>query len=231
MSDPLPEDPNGPALPESEASSPVSPPLQGTAPAWDDEPGFATPSQEQLVLEARARQALREAALRNDAATSNANSPLDDDPLGPLESPRFKVERGGRNAMAETAEKIGSAVGSAQREVRRRLELVRRPTSPLEMPSASAADLAERSARMMQEIDADVADVRRQAARKMEDWSEQAEERLLEFRQRARAVLRRSTLRAQELAETYPLQAIAAVAGTFFIIGIALRLSRRSHRG
>jgi ElaB/YqjD/DUF883 family membrane-anchored ribosome-binding protein len=84
---------------------------------------------------------------------------------------------------------------------------------------------------MMQEIDADVADVRRQAARKMEDWSEQAEERLLEFRQRARAVLRRSTLRAQELAETYPLQAIAAVAGTFFIIGIALRLSRRSHRG
>lgn len=232
MSDPLPDDPNGPALPVGDAHSPASPPAQWNAPAWEEESGFATSSQEQLLLEAQARQALREEALRDEAATSSTSASLDP-PGHPSSSKKagFTVERGGRNAMAETAGKIGAAVGNAQREVRRRLELVRRPATPVVFPSAAAADLAERSARMMEEIDADVADVRRQAARKLEDWSGQAEERLVELRRQARTVLRRSTLRAQELAETYPLQTIAAIAGTFFLVGIALRFSRRSHRG
>ena len=214
MSDPLSEDTHR-KPPETEARAPVNPPVQGTAPAWDD-PASATPTHEQLVMEARARQALREAALRGETAA--------EEPFETKRSRGFTVERGGRNAMAETAGKIGSAVGSAQREVRRRLELVRRPVRAVEMPSAS--ELADTSARMMREIDTEVADVRKQAARKLEDWSGEADERVQQFRRDAQKVSRR----ARELAEAYPLQTIAAIAGVFFLIGIALRLGR-SRRG
>jgi ElaB/YqjD/DUF883 family membrane-anchored ribosome-binding protein len=171
-------------------------------------------------MEARARQALREAALRGETAAEK--------PFETKTSTGFTVERGGRNAMAETAGKIGSAVGNAQREVRRRLELVRRPARAVEFPSAS--ELADTSARMMREIETEVADVRKQAARKLEDWSGAAEERFQHFRQDAQQVLKRSGRRAQQLAEAYPLQTIAAVAGTFFLVGVALRLGR-SRRG
>jgi hypothetical protein len=224
MSDPLPDDPQAPEFPETEARAPVSPPVQGTAPAWDDEIGANTPSHDQLLLEARARQALREASLRGDSDAPKG----EEEPLS-SSYPGFTVQRGGRGTMAETAERIGTAVGTAEREVRRRLELVRRPAHPIEFPTA--AELADRGARMMEEIDADVADVRRKAARKLEDLSEQAEERFQHLRRQARTVFWRSGLRAQEFAEKYPLQTIAAIAGTFFMIGVALRLTRRSHRG
>lgn len=237
MSEPMPDDPKVPEFPESEARAPASPPVQGTAPAWDDEPGSTTPSHEQLMLEARTRLALREATMRDEVARRTQAAQIDASPLsesGPIPSARrggFTVERGGRRTMAQTAERIGAAVGTAEREVRRRLEVVRRPTGPIEFPAAAtASDLVERGARMMEEIDAEVADVRRQAARKLEDWSEQAEERFLHFRREARTALWRTGLRAQEIAETYPLQTIAAIAGTFFVIGAALRM-RRAHRG
>jgi len=218
MSDPLPEDSKGPALSESDARVPS---VQG-----NDEPGFSTPSQEQLIMEALARQALRAASSLGETSAENPSAA----------SPRFKLEnggRGGRNAMAETAGRIGAAVGTAEREVRRRLELVRRPAAPIEFPSAVAAaeELAEHGARMMKEIDTEVTDLRRHAARKLEDWSEQAEERFVQFRREARTMFRRSSMRAQEIAETYPLQTIAAIAGTFFVVGAALRLSRRRRRG
>ena len=229
MSDPLPEDTQGPVLPESEARSPVAPPVQGAAPAWED-PSPA-PSSEQLVLEARARQALREAAMQSS------------EPLLPAapEDAKFAFEQNGRSAMQETAGRIGNAVGTAEREVRRKLQLVRRPTT-IEFPSsATPAELAERAsrlaregaeraARLMQGIEADAADVSRQAAHTLEDWSEQAEERLHRFRQQARALFSRSGIRARELADTYPLQTIAAIAGTCFVLGVALRI-RRSNRG
>lgn len=223
MSDPLPEDPQAPEFPESEARAPVSPPVQGTAPAWDDEIGAPTPSHDQLLLEARARQALREAALRGESDAPGEEEPLSSSYQG------FTVQRGGRSTMAETAERIGMAVGTAEREVRRRLELVRHPARSIEFPTA--AELADRSASMMEEIDADVADVRRKAARALEDLSEQAEERFQHLRRQVRTVFWRSGLRAKEVAEKYPLQTIAAIAGTFFMIGVTLRLVRRSHRG
>jgi ElaB/YqjD/DUF883 family membrane-anchored ribosome-binding protein len=217
MSDPLPEDPHG-QPPETEARAPIDPSVQGTVPAWDDAVGSADPTHEQLVMEARARQALRAAALRDEASAEE-----------PLEAGAgFTVERGGRSAMAETAGKIGTAVGSAHREVRRRLELVRRPARAVEFPSA--AELADSSARMMREIDTEVADVRKQAARKLDDWSGQADEHFQQLRRDAQQALKRSSRRARELAEAYPLQTIAAVAGTFFLIGVALRLGR-SRRG
>jgi ElaB/YqjD/DUF883 family membrane-anchored ribosome-binding protein len=215
MSDPLPEDPHG-KPPETEARAPVNPPVQGTTPAWDDAAGSASPTHEQLVMEARARQALREASLRGETTAEK--------PFETKTSAGFTVERGGRNAMAETAGRIGSAVGNAQREVRRRLELVRRPARGMEFPSA--AELADSSARMMQEIDTEVADVRKQAARKLEDWSGAAEEHFQKFRQDTQQMSRR----ARGWAEAYPLQTIAAIAGTFFLIGVALRLGR-SRRG
>jgi ElaB/YqjD/DUF883 family membrane-anchored ribosome-binding protein len=196
----------------------VPPPILEAAQAWDDEPGFAMPPTEQLAMEAHARRSLREIARNTPAAVTG-----------------FTVERGGRGGMAETAERIGTAVGTAQREVRRKLELVRRPAKRIEFPStaaasAAAAELAEHSALMMQEIDVEAAEFRRQAAEKLEDWSEQTEQRLLHFRRQARTVLWRAGLRAQELAESHPWQTIAAFAGTFFLLGAALRL-RRPRRG
>jgi len=228
MSDPLPEDTRRPVLPEAEARSPVAPPVQGTAPAWED-PSPA-PSSEQLVLEARVRQALREAAMMQ------SSEPL----LAAAEDAKFTVEQGGRTAMQQTAGRIGHAVGTAEREVRRTLQLVRRPTA-IEFPSnVSAAELAERAsrlaregteraARLMHGIETDATSASRQAAQKLEDWSERAEERFQQLRQQASTLFSRSRARARELADAYPLQVIAAVAGTCFVLGIALRIRRSNH--
>jgi hypothetical protein len=224
MSDVLPEDPKGPVLPAAESQAPVSPLVQGAAPAWESDPGAAAPSDEQLVREARARQALRQAAQRD------SQSP----PMAPTAHPNFTVARGGRSAMVETAGRIGTAVGNAQRGVRRTLELVRHPPRTIEFPAEDAAQVAgdevRRAERMMHEIDQDAADLRQQAGRALEDWSAQAEDRFAQLRRQAAGLYSRSLLRAQELAEAYPLQTIAAVAGTCFVFGAALRL-RRSRRG
>lgn len=227
MSDPLPEDTQGPVLPESEARTPVTPPTQGIAPAWENDPSPA-PSKEQLLLEARARQALQE-------ATTPAAKPQS------VSGSQFTVQPGGRSTMQQTAGRIGNAVGAAQREVRRKLQLVRRPTSIEFPPNASPAELAERAsrlaregteraARIMHEIDASAADITGQTTHKFEDWSERAEEQFQQLRSQAQSLFSRSRLRARQFADSYPLQTIAAIAGTCFILGFALRI-RRSHRG
>ncbi len=147
------------------------------------------------------------------------------------ESHGLAAERGG-SAMTGTAERIGAVVGTAQREVRRRLELVRNPGRVIPLTGASQAEQdVDRGTMMMDEIEQDVADLRRQAADRLDEWSEVAQERFQELRQQARAALARSRERAQTLADTYPLQTIAAIAGVGFVIGIALRMSRRPKRG
>jgi len=138
--------------------------------------------------------------------------------------------------MAGTAERIGSAVGSAQRQLRRGLELVRPAT---QFPSQGAENQAteqveqavregsDRASLMAQEI----ADVRYEAADQLDAWSEEAAKHLEHLRSTLSDVFSRTRQRAQQIVAAYPLQTIAAIAGVCFAAGMALRLGRRSHHG
>jgi ElaB/YqjD/DUF883 family membrane-anchored ribosome-binding protein len=149
------------------------------------------------------------------------------------------LERGGRNGMTGTAERIGSVVGTAQRRVRRGLELVRRPTGgPIVFPSSGGATAtaaegkAERVLRRTQVVEEEekVSELRRQSAQRMDEWSELAGERFQQLRRELSGALSHYRERAQQFGQMYPLQTIAAIAGVCFGLGVALRI-RRSHRG
>jgi ElaB/YqjD/DUF883 family membrane-anchored ribosome-binding protein len=118
------------------------------------------------------------------------------------------------NTMAGAAERIGTAVGIAQREIWRGFELVRGTGK------AAEAEQPENAFRQ----------TRRQAAERLDEWSEQASERLQELKVHANSTLSRSRLRLRQLTDAYPLQTIAVVAAISFILGAALRM-RRSHHG
>lgn len=213
MSELLPEDDQGTAIPEPGARSPVSPPLQGTAPAWGDSP------QRLPVGEQRAHE--------TDSVKFDH---------------RFTLQHSGPGSLTGTAERIGSAVGAAQREVRRSLEVVRRVPDTLVFPSSvNVTEAAERTgkfaresvdhaARVVHEFEEEISDFRQQAARKLENLSEVAQERVLEFRRQLHGKVSRSSERARELADQFPLQTIAGIAGVCFALGVALRF-RRSRRG
>jgi ElaB/YqjD/DUF883 family membrane-anchored ribosome-binding protein len=203
MSESLPEDAHGEIIPQPEARPPVSPPVQGAAPAWPD------PVEESFPVEGKRASGFG-----------------------------FTLQQGG-GGMTGTAERIGTAVGRAQRQMRRGLELVRRPAGLQLADSTSGAeanvsqiarDTVDRASRVVHEIEGRVSDARRQAAHRLDGWSDTAQERFQQLRGQARRALSRSGARAQELAKAYPLQTIAAVAGISFALGVALRI-RRSGRG
>jgi hypothetical protein len=64
----------------------------------------------------------------------------------------------------------------------------------------------------------------------MDEWSEAAGQRFQEFRRELSSAVSTYRERAQQLAEKYPLQTIAAIAGASFTLGVVLRI-RRSYRG
>jgi hypothetical protein len=149
----------------------------------------------------------------------------------------FTVQPGGRNSIAGTAERIGSAVGAVQRQVRRGLELVRPAEHHGRSPSSGNAgqfnpaeeERYDLAARMMQAIEAEVAEARRQAAHRPGHFSGVAAGRLQQFRDRLRDALSRSRLRTRRLAADYPVPTIVAIAGSCLAFGLTLRLwnSRR----
>jgi ElaB/YqjD/DUF883 family membrane-anchored ribosome-binding protein len=217
MLEALPNNTNDPDASEPEARSPVSPPVQGNAPAWEDPEEHATVS----------------------------DPPPLQLPAGDVhgQTHGFTLERGGRGGMmTDTAERIGSAVGACQRQVRRSLELVRRPnggtiafpssgfSSTAERANQLAREEAERASRWGQRSGDEVVEIRLQTAQKMDEWSELAGERFQEFRRELSSALSIYRERAQQLAEEYPLQTISAIAGAGFALGVALRI-RRSHLG
>jgi ElaB/YqjD/DUF883 family membrane-anchored ribosome-binding protein len=217
MLEALPNNTNDPDASEPEARSPVSPPVQGNAPAWEDPEEHATPSDPLPVQ----------------LTTGDVHG----------HTHGLTLERGGRGGMmAGTAERIGSAVGACQRQVRRGLELVRRPNGgTIEFPSSGASSTAERANQLVREeaerasrwgqrSGDEVVEIRRQTAQKMDKWSEVAGERFQEFRRELSSAVSTYRERAQQLAEKYPLQTIAAIAGAGFALGVALRI-RRSYRG
>jgi hypothetical protein len=156
-------------------------------------------------------------------------------------SPRrgFTVQPGGRNAIA-TAQAIGSAMGTAQRQMRRGLELVQPLARRVGLPfSGSTADQYGQAgflelegpdlvSRMMRAFEDEVAETRRQAARRLDQLSGFAGERLQQFRGRVSDDFSRSRLRARQLSAEYPVPIAAALAGISFACGIAL--GRRSRR-
>lgn len=203
MSDALPNKPQN-STPAPEARPGVSHPVPGMAPAWEDPPV---------------------------AHFIEDNMPAS--PAGANESERWSahgltLERGGRSGMTGTAERIGSAVGTAQRQMRRGLELVRGGgrSSAAETPSA-VEDAANEAARALEE---QVTELRGQSAERMDEWSAQAGEHLRLLRRELSSMLSLLRERAQQLGDEYPLQTIGAIAGACFVLGVALRIGR-SHRG
>jgi ElaB/YqjD/DUF883 family membrane-anchored ribosome-binding protein len=208
MFESLPEDTQGEHVPQPEARPPVSPPVQDTAPVDPEEQSFSH----------------------------------EDESGAEVTVGGFTLQQGG-GGMTGTAERIGTAVGNAQREaqrqVRRGLELVRRPTGrPIteitteveEHVSQIAIDTIDRASHVLHDIEEKVSEARREAVHKMDEWSDTAGERFQQLRSQARRALSNSNARAKELADAYPLQTIAAIAGVCFALGVALRF-RRSHRG
>lgn len=138
------------------------------------------------------------------------------------------LHRTNRDAMIETAERIGSAVGTAQRQVRRGLELVRHPQSQDQGRAADSAveayqseQTAQRPPDMWREVISEqIADARLRAAKQIEQLRTQASTRAQK--------LRRDTI---NYAETHPLQTIATIAAAGFVLGFALRARKGSRRG
>jgi ElaB/YqjD/DUF883 family membrane-anchored ribosome-binding protein len=191
MSNPLPGDPKTHGLREIDEQEPQVSSPHGGAPQWEDP----------------------------EAATPTGEHPLQEPLLNHL--PVEESGTAGREAMIDTAERIGTAMGNVQR---RTLQLVRRPSQMLEFPPAH--DVAESASRMVREIEEQAATVRHEAARKFDDLSTQAEEKYGEFT----SVVRTRFSRALQLADSHPLQTIAAFAAAGFVLGVALRF-RRPHRG
>ncbi len=208
MSETLPNNPHEPNAPDPEARSFVPPPVHGKVPAWEDP---------------------AEQVIENDPPAL----------LLPATGTKrgFTLERGGRSGMSDTAERIGSAVGTAQRHMRRGLELVRRASSgETSEPSASPGEehasqsAMNRASSKLQQVQGEVTGLQRQAAQRMDEWSERAGGHFQQVRREVGSVLSLVRKRAQELAHEYPLQTIAGSAGACFALGMALRI-RRLHRG
>jgi ElaB/YqjD/DUF883 family membrane-anchored ribosome-binding protein len=198
MSEPLSDDAQNPSAPDSNAQRQVSHPAQGIAPAW--EPIEVSPIQPP-VLERHVIEAARGLSLEPEIRSG---------------------------AAERTAERIGSAVGSAQRQMRRGLELVSSGAAHLSHVERESRHIA---AGTLQDIGGEVSGIGQKAARGFDKWSELAEERIQQLRSDMSDAPSRLRARVQQAAAQYPLQTIAAIAGVSFAVGVALRLTRRSHRG
>jgi hypothetical protein len=202
MSEALSDDAQNPHAHEPDPRLRASPPAQGMAPAW--EPVDQTPPVQPPELERHIIEAARGLSFEK------------------------KDQPEVRSGISGTAERIGSAVGSAQRQVRRGLTLVSSRAAHL---SQVERENLQRAASTMQGLGEEVAGIGQQAARRLDQWSADCGERLQRIRHEMASAPSRWRARGQQLAEQFPLQTIAIIAGISFAAGVALRLSRRSRRG
>ncbi len=182
-----------PLVPEPDARPRISPPVHGMAPAW--EPIEHSPAIQPAPIERHVIDAARGLSL--------------------------EPER--RSTMSGTAERIGSAVGSAQRQVRRGLELVSSKAAHLSHTERQRLQSAASTLHDSGEVDG--------IRHHLGQWSAEAGQRWQQIGHQISSAPSRWRARGQQLATQYPLQTIAAIAGVSFAAGVALRLSRRSHRG
>jgi ElaB/YqjD/DUF883 family membrane-anchored ribosome-binding protein len=136
--------------------------------------------------------------------------------------------------MADTAERIGRAAGTAHRQVRRGLELVR-PAAGTASPygyvlgsagRSNALENDELAARAMQSIEEELAEIRHEAAHRLGEISEVAAEGLLQVRER----LHEAASRSRRLITDYPVQTMAALASFCLVFGATLCLRGSSRR-
>jgi hypothetical protein len=154
----------------------------------------------------------------------------------------FTLQQGGRNAVAGAAERVGRFAGTAERQIRRSLELVRPvPVSTggrissygyaggsVGHSNALEQDRDELGARMMENLEEEVATVRREAGHIFEELGELCEvagERLLQVRNRLHETISRSRRASAE----HPVRTLAVLAGFCFAFGLTLRCGG-SHR-
>jgi hypothetical protein len=179
-----------------------------------------------------------------DAAESAAKQP-ENAALFSTPSPSSGAESGGEKhglssqpdrpkTMSGAAERIGSVLGSAQRQVRHGLELV----SPVARPGASAERAetqaasdqpGDAAARMMQAIEDGVADIRRGIAGRLIPFQSGAEP-VRYVGCRLRNALAQIGHRARRFAAKNPVQAVAVILGLGFAVGAALRLGSLKRR-
>jgi hypothetical protein len=130
----------------------------------------------------------------------------------------FTIQTGGRNTIADTAERIGRVAGTAQRQVRRGIELVR--------PAASTGGGTSNA--RQKEMDAE-AKARHDDAHRIGELSEFAAERLL-LREQLQDVVSRSRRATRRMVTEHPGPILAALAGLCVALGVGLRVSSPSRR-
>ncbi len=131
----------------------------------------------------------------------------------------FTIQTGGRKAIADTAERIGRAAGTAQRQVRRGMELVR--------PAASTGGGTPSYTGAMPDAEAKA---RPGDAHRMGGLSEFAAERLLLLRQQLQDAVSRSRRATRRMVTEHPGPTLAALAGLCVALGVGLRVSRPGRR-
>jgi hypothetical protein len=156
--------------------------------------------------------------------------------IDPANHHGFTIQQGGRNAVAGAAERIGRLAGTAERQIRRGFELVRPFTASTGGRISSYGDAIgsvghsnaleqerdELGARMMENFEEEVAEVRHEAGHIFDELGELREvagERLMQVRERLHETISRSRRAAAE----HPVQTLAALAGFCFAFGLALR--------
>jgi len=215
MSEALSDDAKNPTAPDPDARYRGSPP--GFTPAW--EPVEQSPSVSVPPIERHVMEAARGLSLEPEEIEARSGARV----------LAFGFEENeGRNVISGTAERIGAAVGSAQRQVRRGLQLVSSGAAQL---SHIERDRLHRAADTLHGFGGEVVGVGRQTARRLDQWGGEAGEHLQQFCHEMSGVPSRWRARLQQTADRYPLQTIAAIAGVSFAVGVALRLGRRSRRG
>lgn len=133
----------------------------------------------------------------------------------------FTVHTGGRNAMAATAERLGKAAGTAGRQMRRGLELMRPPASQGGTASYTyAVSGAGHSNALEKEQD-------ELAGRVMEDA---VAERVLRLGERLQDAVARSLESTRRRVSEHPVQTIGALAGFCLAVGVGLRVSGSRRR-
>lgn len=152
----------------------------------------------------------------------------------------FTVQAGGSHSMAGTAERIGRAAGSAQRQVRRGLELVRPAASTASRAPAYtyASGSAGHSNALEQERDEvaartmedEIAEVRHEAAHRIGQIGEEAAESLLQAGERLQNAISRSRQATRQLVMDYPVQTVAALASFCVVFGVTLCVRGSSRR-
>lgn len=144
----------------------------------------------------------------------------------------FTVQPGGRSAMMSAAERIGGAMGGAQRKMRHGLELVSSAQGKITqaVAEAVAGDSEEPApaALRLEAIEEEIAEAGRQTAQALEELGEAASESLQRMSARMTDAL--SHLRPARTEAGYPPESIATplIAGFCIAFGVAL-LIRGAH--